>query len=139
LEAALRLGVISDTHGQLRSTQDAVRMLESLEVERVLHCGDIGSAAIPELLAAWPVDYVLGNVDHDAGPNAMTLQRAIAAAGGALHGRWAALELAGLRIAILHGDNAPQLQTAIASDNGTSSATATRMWPAWSGGAERWC
>jgi hypothetical protein len=43
---ALRIGVISDTHGQLEPTQHAVRILQSLEVEVVLHCGDIGTADV---------------------------------------------------------------------------------------------
>jgi hypothetical protein len=43
---ALRFGVISDTHGQLEPTQHAVRILQSLEVEVVLHCGDIGTADV---------------------------------------------------------------------------------------------
>ena len=38
----MRIGVISDTHGQVANTLAAVRMLESLEVQAVLHCGDIG-------------------------------------------------------------------------------------------------
>ena len=50
----MRIGVLSDTHGHVENTLTAVRMLESLEVEAVLHCGDIGSVQIPRLLAAWP-------------------------------------------------------------------------------------
>ena len=52
----MRLGVVSDTHGHVELTRPAIRMLESLEVDRVLHCGDIGSAAVVELFAAWPTD-----------------------------------------------------------------------------------
>jgi predicted phosphodiesterase len=70
------LAVISDTHGHVEYTLQAVLKLESLDVDRVIHCGDIGSAAIPPLLARWPVDYVLGNVDRDS----ESLRRAIEAA-----------------------------------------------------------
>ena len=48
----MRLGVVSDSHGHVDCTRPAIRMLESLQVDRVLHCGDIGSAAVVE-----PVSY----------------------------------------------------------------------------------
>lgn len=96
-----RLGVVSDTHGQVQSTREAVRMLETLDVQCVIHCGDIGSPAIIELFEAWPTHFVLGNVDY----NAEELERAIADAGQTYHGRFGQLELAGRRIAFLHGDD----------------------------------
>jgi putative phosphoesterase len=40
-------------------------MLESLEVDAVLHCGDIGSIAVVELFAAWPTHFVFGNCDDN--------------------------------------------------------------------------
>ncbi len=60
----MRLGIVSDTHGHVESTREAVRLLDSLQVERVLHCGDIGSAEVVEQFAHWPTDFVLGNCDH---------------------------------------------------------------------------
>jgi predicted phosphodiesterase len=42
----VRVGIISDTHGQVDFTRPAVRMFESLEVDRVFHCGDIGSPEV---------------------------------------------------------------------------------------------
>ena len=33
----MRIGIVSDTHGHDQYTLDAVRMLECLEVERVIH------------------------------------------------------------------------------------------------------
>ncbi|MGH8164977.1 MAG: metallophosphoesterase family protein, partial [Rhodanobacteraceae bacterium] len=39
----MRIGVVSDTHGHALNALDAVRLLESLDVELVIHCGDIGS------------------------------------------------------------------------------------------------
>ncbi|MBX3415099.1 MAG: YfcE family phosphodiesterase [Pirellulales bacterium] len=104
------LGVVSDTHGHAPFTREAVRMLASLEAERLIHCGDIGSAEIAELLRPWPVDYVLGNVDGSGGE----LAPAIAVAGGTLHGQFASLELAGRRIALLHGHDSRRLRESIA-------------------------
>jgi hypothetical protein len=59
------LGVVSDTHGHVQNAQAAVRMLENLEVEVVLHCGDIGSQAIVPLFKKWPTHFVFGNVDDE--------------------------------------------------------------------------
>ena len=64
------IGVISDTHGHIVNTRRAVRMFESMQVQQVLHCGDIGSPEIPPLFDAWPTHYVLGNVDGGGGGGA---------------------------------------------------------------------
>ncbi|KJZ34912.1 MULTISPECIES: metallophosphoesterase family protein [Pseudomonas] len=59
----MKIGVISDTHGLLRP--EAIAALQGCD--RILHAGDIGSAAILEQLAAIaPVDAVRGNNDLDA-------------------------------------------------------------------------
>lgn len=97
----MRIGVVSDTHGQVEFTRAAVRMLESLDVEAVLHCGDIGSAEIVPLFAPWPTHFVFGNVDYD--PTELTL--AIRKAKQTCHDRFGDLTLAGVRIALLHSDD----------------------------------
>ena len=44
----------------------AVRLLESLDVVEVIHCGDIGSLEVVDLFAAWPIhDHVLGLADRE--------------------------------------------------------------------------
>jgi putative phosphoesterase len=86
-------------------------MLESMEVDRVLHCGDIGSAAVVEMFAQWPTDFVFGNCDADRD----ALQRAIAAAGQTCHGAFGQLQLEGKRIAILHSDDRRRFQQALHS------------------------
>jgi uncharacterized protein len=83
---SLRLGLISDTHGLLRP-----EVFSTLEgVDRILHAGDVGEPDIlTELEAIAPVTAVWGNTDD--------LE---------LRGRLpetADLELAGLKIRILHG------------------------------------
>jgi putative phosphoesterase len=104
------LAVLSDTHGHVEYTRRAVVVLETLAVERVIHCGDIGSPAIPPLLARWPTDYVLGNVDRDN----QALRQAIEAAGHRLHGRFGSLELDGRQIAFLHSDDEKLFRQTIA-------------------------
>jgi uncharacterized protein len=99
---AMRIGVISDTHGNVASAQAAVRMLESLEVKAVLHAGDIGSIAITKLLAAWPAHFVFGNCDHDHD----VLRAGIEQAGLVCHGLFGDLSLAGRCIALIHSHDA---------------------------------
>jgi putative phosphoesterase len=105
-----RIGIISDTHGQVDYTQDAVQLLESLEVALVIHCGDIGTAAVVRQFSRWPAHFVFGNVDDPR-----SLKRAIEAEGQTCHDRFGQLEVAGVRIAFLHGDDSRLLADTIAS------------------------
>jgi putative phosphoesterase len=73
-------------------------MFESLEVERVLHCGDVGSPEVVELFAPWPTDFVFGNCDT----NPKQLRSAIERAGKVCHGEFADLDIEGVRVALLH-------------------------------------
>jgi uncharacterized protein len=97
-DRAMRVGIISDTHGHADLTRPAVRMFESLDVEHVLHCGDIGSTEVIDLFAPWPTDFVFGNCDTDT----KLLRAAIESAGKNCHGDFADLTLGGVRIALLH-------------------------------------
>jgi putative phosphoesterase len=94
----VRLGIISDTHGHVELTRPAVRMLESFEVDTVLHCGDIGSMEVVELFAAWPTHFVFGNCDYDTEKFAAAIQKA----GQTCHGLFGDLEIDGVRVALLH-------------------------------------
>jgi hypothetical protein len=105
----MQIGVVSDTHGRAPSAMEAVRMLDSLGVELVIHCGDIGSPEIVGLFSPWPTHFVFGNVDHDEAE----LRGAISAAGQTCHGRFGRLELAGRKIGFLHGDDAALLRQTI--------------------------
>lgn len=105
----LRIGIVSDTHGVVRNTELAVRMLEALEVAEVIHCGDIGSPKIVELFAKWPTHFVLGNVDQDREEDA------VVSLGQVFHGRFGKLEREGKRLAFLHGDDEKRLKATIQS------------------------
>ena len=94
----MRVGIVSDTHGQVEFTRPAVRMFESLGVDRVLHCGDIGSTEVVELFAPWPTDFVFGNCDTEH----RLLRSAIERTGKTCHGDFGDLEIEGVRIALLH-------------------------------------
>lgn len=105
------LGVVSDTHGHVLNTADAVRMLESLEVEAVLHCGDIGSPTVVRMFSPWPTHFVMGNCDYDA----HELRDAVEEAGLFFHDRFGDLEIAGVKIALLHSDDQARFRETIGS------------------------
>lgn len=61
-DKVLTVGVVSDTHGAL----DPALLAALAGVDRIIHAGDIGGAAIMVALAAVaPVLAVRGNTDHD--------------------------------------------------------------------------
>lgn len=107
----MRIGVVSDTHGSVEHTRSAVRMLDSLGVEAVLHCGDIGSAEVVEMFAAWPTSFVFGNCD----PNHAALRATIEQAGQTCCGEFGDLTLNGVRIALLHSHDQARFIGAIQS------------------------
>ncbi|MBX9790231.1 MAG: metallophosphatase family protein [Pirellulales bacterium] len=92
------LGVVSDTHGHASLAREAARMLQALEAEVVIHCGDIGTAEVMSLFSDWPSHFVYGNCDERRHELA-----AAVADGQHWHGAVGRIELAGRRIAFLHG------------------------------------
>ncbi len=108
----MRLGVISDTHGHVELTRPAVRMFESLEVDAVLHCGDIGSMAVVELFATWPTHFVFGNCDDG---HANTSQPRLGRLARTCHGLFGDLEFDGVRVALLHSHDRRKFRETIDS------------------------
>lgn len=86
-------------------------MLQAFDVNAVLHCGDIGSGSIVPLFASWPTHFVLGNVDRQL----PEIERAVLAAGQTFHGRFGEIELVGVKIALLHGDEPSRFEQATTS------------------------
>ena len=106
----MRLGVVSDTDGDVPYTMAAVALLRDEHPDIVIHCGDIGTAAIIPLFAEWPTHFVFGNVDNPA-----ELERAIQQAGQTCHDEFGTLLLDHLRIAWLHSHDARLFQQTITS------------------------
>jgi len=104
------IAVVSDTHGQVQPTMEAIREIERRDPALVLHCGDIGGAAIVPLFAGRETRFVFGNVDE---PH--TLRAAIAAAALTCDEQFGEFEVEGRRIAYLHGHDTRRLRETIAS------------------------
>ena len=102
----MRLGIVSDTHGNVENTQQAVRLLESLEVDAVLHCGDVGGEEIVRQFHKWPTHFVFGNCDYDQAG----LAKIITDANQHCYGLFGDLEFDGVRIALLHSHERQRFQ-----------------------------
>ncbi|QGJ71594.1 Phosphoesterase [Planctomycetales bacterium 10988] len=100
------IGVLSDTHGHVANTLAATRLLKSFELEFLIHCGDIGSEHIPDVLSDWTVHYVFGNVDSDLN----SLRYSIEKAGGICHGEFGEIEVGEQKIAFMHSHDARRFQ-----------------------------
>ncbi|AWM39037.1 hypothetical protein GobsT_26940 [Gemmata obscuriglobus] len=96
----MRLGILSDTHDEIERTRRAIEMLRAEGAEALVHCGDLASEAIVELLAVLPAWFVFGNHDADSVPY---LYRAAAGTGVECLGWCGMIEAAGKRIAVTHG------------------------------------
>ena len=109
------IGIMSDTHGDVRRTAKVIAAMKSFHPAHIVHCGDIGSYAVLTELAAGfihpetPVTCVLGNVDiyNDDLMSSWPHIR--------IEGRRAQLELDGKKIAVIHGDDYVRLRGAIES------------------------
>jgi putative phosphoesterase len=98
----MRIGVVSDTHGRTATAGLALQLLRAAGAELVLHCGDIDDAATVRCFTGVPTHFVFGNCDHHRGD----LREAIRSVGAALQEPFGHLELAGRKVAWLHGDDA---------------------------------
>jgi putative phosphoesterase len=97
------VGLLSDTHDRLPLIDEAVKQLNQMNVELVLHAGDyiapFVASRFRQLKA--PLIGVFGNNDGDR----ELLKKKFAEFGADIRGRFAFVVVDGLRIALVHGDN----------------------------------
>jgi putative phosphoesterase len=96
----MRIAVVSDTHSRGTTVQAALLLIEPYNAELIIHCGDIED---PETVSLFPSNthFVFGNCDFDRAG----IQAAVSRAGATLHEPFGSLDLAGKKIAFLHGDD----------------------------------
>ena len=107
----MRLGLLSDTHGHLERTRAALTVLTDQHVDQLIHCGDIGSDLVLDLLfeqheTGTPVTLVPGNVDEWS-PDIILYARTL---GFPCH-QVARLNVESHNIAVYHGHDPKQMQT----------------------------
>jgi putative phosphoesterase len=116
-EYPMKVGILSDTHGNIPATVRAGCIFKKAGVGAVLHAGDIGGFDVLAELAGIfhplkvPVYAVFGNVDTYSGdwkffPSNIGVQ---------LLGSFGEIELEGHRVAILHSDDRRRFQQIVSS------------------------
>jgi putative phosphoesterase len=95
----MKIGIVSDTHNRYARVERALELLQQRGIELLLHCGDIEDPETVRLFAGVPTHFVFGNCDTDRG----LLRLAMNEVGATPHEPFGKLELAGRRIAWLHG------------------------------------
>ena len=107
----MKIGIISDTHDNLRNLEAALKVLEAEGVTTILHCGDVCGPEIIRALAGFDVQIAQGNMDRHLG-----LAEAVEETLGC--GRLAWLHEStpdGYLVATTHGDNREVLGNLISS------------------------
>ncbi|MGL6196341.1 MAG: metallophosphoesterase family protein [Thermoguttaceae bacterium] len=107
------LGIISDTHGNVKLTSRALDLFREHGVSRILHCGDIGTVDIVQLFDDIPTEFVFGNCD----PCTESLRRAIQNKNHICHNWFGKVEMNGKKIAFLHGHDLFRFESE--TENGT--------------------
>ena len=113
----MKIGILSDTHGNIPATANAARIFATAGVGAVLHCGDIGSADVLAELAGIlnpldvPVYAVLGNVDLYSDEWKFFPSNI----GVHLLGRFGEVDLEGRKMALLHSDDRARFRKTVYS------------------------
>ncbi len=113
----MKIGVISDTHGQVDLALAAAREFLFRAVDAVIHCGDVGSDMVLIEMATLfqavdiPIYAVLGNCDMHHGLGEFASESGIN-----LMGRVAHLTLADRQIAVLHSDDEAHFESLVQSN-----------------------
>lgn len=104
------IGLLSDSHGQHEAVRRAVSLFDTLGVEHIIHCGDVGGIAVFDELVGRPCTFVWGNTDIVNAGVLAYLDTVGIPAPSELPTR---IELGGKRFAVFHGhernfDEAPR-------------------------------
>ena len=105
------VGIISDTHDRLPLLDEAVKRLNEEKVELVLHAGDYVAPFVVSHFKPLKAKLigVFGNNDGDK----ELLKKWFTELGAEIRGKFAEVIVDGLRIALLHGDEAELLRSLI--------------------------
>ncbi|MEM2320306.1 MAG: metallophosphoesterase [Candidatus Bathyarchaeia archaeon] len=110
---AKRVGIVADTHDRIQAIDSIVKRLNDENVNLVLHAGDY--VAPFAVLRFKPLKAkligIFGNNDGDHD----LLRRRFEEIGANLHGRFAELNVGGLRTALIHGEDEALLRAIINS------------------------
>jgi uncharacterized protein len=103
------VGILSDTHDRVDAARLGVRLLQEHGAAYFVHCGDVGSEQILDLLAGLPAAFVFGNNDWDR----RGLERYAADLHVSCLGHAGELELGGKLFHVAHGDDLRAMKRAL--------------------------
>jgi putative phosphoesterase len=109
----MHIAIVSDTHGRRLTVTQVLAELRERAVTTILHCGDIDDAETIGLFRGFTTHFVFGNCD--TGRSA--LRAAITEIGATLHEPFGHLELEGVKLAFLHGDDQQLLRDVERADH----------------------
>ena len=101
----MRLAILSDTHSRHATSARALELVRSFDVDLILHCGDIDNVETVELFPSH-THFVFGNCDTDRDE----LRRAMRLSGATLHEPFGHIDLNGISLAFIHGDDSRMLR-----------------------------
>ena len=107
----MEIGIISDTHDNIKNIEKAVNVFSERRVRFVIHAGDYVCPKAVESFQGIKLIGVLGNNDVDVSG----LTSAFNNIGGELKGDFCEIELDGTRFAVYHGTKSQQKHSLIQS------------------------
>jgi uncharacterized protein len=96
----MRIAIVSDTHSRYATIETALGLIDQRQVDLILHCGDIEDS---EAVWLFPPNthFVFGNCDTERA----SIRQAVHGIGATLYEPFGRMELGGIQIAWLHGDD----------------------------------
>lgn len=94
------VGILSDSHGRCGMVRKAMELFDSLGVEFIVHCGDVGGGDVFDEMVGRPLAFVWGNTDE---PDPGTLAYLVSVGIQPPDEVPLRVERSGRRIAVFHG------------------------------------
>ncbi len=107
----MRIGLVSDTHNDQSTTEQALARLRLEGITTVLHAGDVTAGGTLRLFQGFDVWVARGNMDHDPGLGHVAQELFGSGHLLALH----QLALSSARIALAHNGDAIEVQALVRS------------------------
>ena len=109
----VKIGIISDTHNNIKLSEKAVEIFKNYDVELVIHAGDISSSEIINLFKGLKCKFVLGNTDCEIDK----INEKSQSMGFGTVEHLCDFLLNGKRFLVLHGHDAKVVKDAIVSED----------------------
>lgn len=110
----MKIGIMSDSHNEITNVIKARDFFLSLDIHILIHCGDITTSKVLDLLNDFKLFISYGNMDLDR--NSLALKLKLLNDENRI-GEALDIDLYDKRLFIIHGDNRKALDQAIQSDD----------------------